>query len=390
MFDMLDFPFEEPSVNTSIYCLIIYSLFVLYYYRSNRLNNYNDDFGFSVNKKIKWIVGFMIVTFCVQGDFFHYMDRVHNYDFTPGAFQTMEAIYRPIIQLVQRNYLLFRTIVWGGAYLLFIMTCDRFNVNRNNASYILVACFAVTFSYARVTMAMACYFYGLSFFCKPYKEKLLGYFFGAFMIYISFMFHASALFLIAMTMLLLIPLNRLTFSLLIISLPIIIYYAQSYFQLLLTDETILDDDLLNSKLESYSMKESIESSIRKIFMDGFNYARFYLGLFIGIIAFIINQKKWQYTTEIYRLFKIAIGIIVVSNLFLFFNLDNQVFFYRFLNMSMIPIIIIVTYIRKYRFEGENMLLWRLETFLLNLFILVGIAQNLIYIIYGIYLNNLSN
>ena len=386
---MLDFPFEESSFNTSIYCLIIYSAFVLYNFRSSRRSNYNDDSGFSVDKKIKWIVGFIIVTFCVQGDFFHYMDRVHNYDFTPGSFQAMETIYGPIIQLVQRNYLLFRVIVWGGAYLLFIMTCNRFNVNINNASFILIACFAVTFSYARATMAMACYFYGLSFFCKPYKNKLLGYILGISMIYLSYMFHQSALFLILMTVLLFIPLNRLTFSLLLISLPIIIYYARNYFQLLLLDDTILENDELNSKLESYSMKESIESTTRKILMDGFNYARFYLGLIVGLIAFIINQKKWQYSTAIFRLFKITLGIILGATFFLFFDLENQIFFYRFLNMSMIPIIIFVTYIWKYKFEDKSLSFWRLETFLLNLFILVGIAQNLVFIFYGIYLNNLN-
>ena len=167
---MIDFSWTGCTRGLSVFFVFLYTLFVVLYYRKNVTN-----FSFQKNRGDFLMILFAVVLIIIvaasdQSDWFAYQRIVKDYDFTPGAYHHMEPIYGFIIRIVNRNYLLFRIIVWGGAFLLVGLTFKRFEINQNVSIFLLVTAFLLTFNYARATLAMACYYYGLSFLIKPIKE----------------------------------------------------------------------------------------------------------------------------------------------------------------------------------------------------------------------------
>ena len=179
-----DFPMTQPSVGTSLYCILMYAICCIISYHKTKRYNLAAVSKLSTKHIISYIllVGFLFITNCLNGDFFHLMEHVHNYVYISGYYNYGEPIYQTIAQFVSSNYLLFRTIVWGGAFLAFVLTAKRMNVSVYLAIAILCLCYNVTFSYGRVTAAIAIYFLGLSFLCRPIRIKILSYAIGVIII----------------------------------------------------------------------------------------------------------------------------------------------------------------------------------------------------------------
>lgn len=190
---MFDFPIKEPTVGTSIYCLFFYLAILLANYKYGLKSPFTRSVSSS---RIKWtlfFIGLFFITHCLKGDFFHMMEHVYDYSAISGAYNFGEEIYPQIGLFVGKNYLLFRTIVWGGAFALFCLTAKRMNVPVYYAAVLLLATHSVIFCYARATAAMAVYFFGLSFLCSPLKGKTwLSYIIGVFIIILSTEFHRSS------------------------------------------------------------------------------------------------------------------------------------------------------------------------------------------------------
>ena len=170
---MFDFPIKEFNEWAAIYLLSVYSIIYLsfnkYLFKSKNV----EIKRYIPNTKIILCIVFFIVTHCMHGDFFHMMERVHHeFSFVRNAYNVGEPIYVDIARLVDRNYFLFRIVVWGGAFWIFIRTVIRLNIQPTIAALILFTIYVSLFAYARVTLAMAVYFYGLSFLCVTYKHKI--------------------------------------------------------------------------------------------------------------------------------------------------------------------------------------------------------------------------
>jgi hypothetical protein len=192
---MLDFPFTEASVGTSLYCLLYYIVLLIYNYEDG-LHPYTYEISLRKEKLTLFFIALFVITHCYKGDFFHLMHHVHDYSSIPGSYNFGEEIYHKIGLLVGRNYLLFRTIVWGGAFTLFCLTAKRMEVSVYYTAVLLIATHPIIFSYARVTAAMAIYFFGLSFLCSPRGNNFISYILGALIICLSLNFHNSAIIMV--------------------------------------------------------------------------------------------------------------------------------------------------------------------------------------------------
>ena len=335
---MFDFPMKEASVWTSLYCLIVFLIILR--------TTYNDAIKYPFAKAIskrkeKWIyilIAFFFITHCLHGDFFHFMENVHEYVFISGYYNYGEEVYQIIAKVVDKNYFLFRTIVWGGALGLFCWTAKRFNVPVYYAVVFLFATHSITFAYARATAAMAVYFFGLSFLCKPLnKSKWLGYIIGILIIYSSWQFHNSALIMIVMTAMLLIPLHKWLIVAVLFIIPLLSVLLKEYLFLFAEETT---SDILARKINSYSERD-INRGIASQIISFFEYISFYIPFIICSIQMFKKQNYSKISSEIINLYKVLLGLTLVSYAFYFLGDTFVTFFYRILFMTMIPLSIII-------------------------------------------------
>lgn len=353
---MFDFPVTQHSIGTAIFCLAVY-VFVLI---TNYKNTFKQPFNNRLNKSTKYfnifLAGFIIIIFCKKGDFFHLMEHVKYYSFSPFAYNYGEEVYIEIARLVDKNYFLFRAIVWGGAFILFCWTAKRMEIPIYNAALTIFCSYIVLFSYARVTAAMAVYFFGLSFLCKPIKNlKWLSYLLGVIIIYASWQFHNSAIIMIAITTVLLVPLRKWSVMLVLLLLPIIAYVAKSYLQILVMNIEGANEEIA-SKIAHYSERE-FESSISGLLLNTMKYASFYIPIIITTITIFTKKNFTKVGTHIIRMYKVAFGIIFLASVIYLFGDVFRTIYYRTLYMAMIPLIIIALSLYKEGTISKKQFFW---------------------------------
>lgn len=371
---MIDFSWTECTTGLSIFFVFLYTLFVVVYYRKNV-----TKYSFQKDRGDFWMILFALVLIIIvaassQSDWFNYQRSVKNYDFTPGTYHHTEPIYGFIIRIVNRNYLLFRIIVWGGAFLLVGLTFKRFEINQNVSIFLLITAYLLTFNYARATLAMACYFYGLSFLIKPTKGLgvwnlflMAVFFFGA------YSFHHSLLALVLLTVLVYLPLNKpYMIVIMLIGLPIIAMIMKDSFALV----DVFEEEAMSDKLEMYSNIQKGRMSLFGLFRYTIQYGSFYVPIVLDTIIIIKHYRQLDW--PIIRLHRVMIATTVFSLAFLFMGFENQIMYYRFLYMTFIPITIISVYLL------EHSLLKKRQYTAIVLF---GMLNQLYTLLYAIYFQN---
>ena len=371
---MFDFPFQEPNLFTSFYCLLFYSILFSNNYRKGLLYQNQSTVNKSNQNWTIFFIGFFIVTHCLKGDFFHMMERVHGY--SSYSAYVGEEIYYKIGLFVGNNYLLFRTIVWGGAFYLFCQTAKRMQVPVYYAALLLIATHSIIFSYARVSLSMAVYFYGLSFLCRPNKVKLFSYIIGISLILLSREFHSSAVIMIAMTFMLFITIKKWTLIVILVAIPLLVGVLKDYFYLIAFSDST--DEVVAKKMQGYSDRE-VEKGIAGRIISILQYASFYIPFILSSISLFFNEEYKKCSIEILRFYKVALGFVLASIAFTFMGSTFVTFVYRVLFMSMIPSTIIVVYLyRNEMMQKKHMALCVISGFL---FLLIKYMYD-IYIVAG--------
>lgn len=335
---MLDFSWSEHTLGNVLYCTILYALFVALFYSSY----VNKALVKRAKMDYMLLLGalLLIITECIGTDWFHYRDMVHEYDFSFHALNYGEPVYKGIISLVGKNYLFFRIVVWGGAFLLSIFAFKRFEINVNTAVFFLIAVFLIKFNYARATLGMSSYFLGLSYLIKPSKQlRFLSILLAIALFWGAYEFHYSMLILIVLTPIVLIPLNKpyvVVGSLLL--LPIFASFANDL--LFMTD--ILENEYILNKTEGYLEKEGTVANFYGLIEIFINYGLFIVLFLVDTIVIYQNRVKIQ--MPILKLYRVLAGTVIAALSFLLTNLESNVFAYRILFMSFIPSTIITVYL----------------------------------------------
>lgn len=361
---------------TSVYCLLMYSICLLYSYRLGKSWDIYTIRRLPSSSIIIFVsfVGFYFITNCMNGDFFHTMEKVHDYSPSVLSYYNGEPIYRVITSIVNNNYLLFRIIVWGGAFIVFCLTARRMRIPLFMAVSIIAIFYSVLFCYARATAAMAVYFLGLSFFCYPTKHEWLGYIMGGGLVFFSWQFHTSALIMIIMTFIIFMPVKKWSILIMLLVIPIIAVYFKDFFFLLALDEET--NEYMANKMLSYSEREVV-TGVASRMINLVRYASLYVPLFYCYSLIIKKQENAHDNQSISRLFIVAFGLAYASTIFLFFGDTFYTFFYRVLNMTIIPISLLLS---KLYIDGKMS-----KRLLLNCTIL-GMLSQFMHLSYMVYLN----
>lgn len=374
---MFDFPMTEFNIWAAFYCIVFYFVILVPNYKCAIKSPFESSLSIKKQRYTIVLIGVFIVSHCMKGDFFHMMESVHNYEFIPGAYNYGETVYVEIGKLVNRNYLLFRIIVWGGAYVAFCYTAKRMSLPVYYAAMIFFATHVATFSYARVSASMALYFLGLSYYSNPLASKIKSYILGGIYISLSLFFHNSAIIMVAMTFVLFVPIRKWSIVLMFAIIPLFAYYFKAFFDNFAFG--MIEDDVIAGKLLRYSDR-SLYRGIASQILSTLKYAAIWIPFLISVLYIFKGNNFYRVPVGVVRYMKVTFAIVYVATTFLFFGDSYVTFYYRILFMSMIPIVIMTLSLYKHSFISKHIFFW------CNIF---GILWHIARYMYDIYLANMG-
>lgn len=246
------------------------------------------------------------------------------------------------------SYTIFRLIVWGAALLLFYKTIKNFKLSPNYCAFVFAIFFLLTFSYGRVSLGMALYFYGISYLLMRNnndKSKLIK---GIFFIVCSYWGHRSMIVPILLTPLIMFSLNKKMviglscFSVVLsILLPILLMRFASGDvdmgeNLSAVQKSAESFSSLNEMENEYNWKYMLITSMR-------NYS-FYLLLLYLIWKLVFSKQKNHISLVPKRLLTLCCGISIIAlSFFAVPGIGANIMGYRYLYMLGIPLCLIFSY-----------------------------------------------
>lgn len=296
------------------------------------------------------------VFYCINSDYFNYRNWLNV---TNISYWNKEKVYLYLVLFCRSlpfnyPYEVFRLIVWGGGVYIVYQTYLLYRkfLLPGLTLLLLFVCYAGTFSYARASLAMAVYFFGIALYLN-YKKRSMR-FLGIFLAIFSYFFHREMLIGIVLLPCLFIPFERKEMSFfsifLLLSAIIAISFVGSNLSYL---DQIFDNDEITSKIEKYNAEESktfrISTFVRyfKHFFSFYLVTRFFKAGKVPRSDFrkyrgkILCRKKVP--NSIIGMYRITFGILLLSVAFMIIFGLRSVYSYRILYMSMIPLTLMIGY-----------------------------------------------
>lgn len=286
-------------------------------------------------------------------------DWFHIYNFYPylqaGDDTHFEDVYVWIASNIASNYYIFRIIIWGLGQFFLYATFKRMAVCLHLQLYMFVVFGLIWFSYARVSLAMAMMFYGISVLYHPYKTKIISYLLGIGLIVASFFFHKSAIFgigIIACSILSSILKRRAIFFFIIL-IPVLILITPKYITYFIDVET--DDQSLSTSIysaQNYLIRDTYQTSIMSSLLKNIEHLIYIITAYL-CIRVQVSKKYCNIPHEIAIFMRIVLFTVLFSIPFIFdIGFNTYVISERFFRFCFIPTSIIIAYFWQNKiFEG---------------------------------------
>ena len=297
------------------------------------------------SKPITWCLILIFLLFAYwDTDYFSFRQTFHK---------SLEGFRDPLyyyLSLISFNsYTIFRLIIWGSALLLLKKTSNRFGIFPNIAAYVFSIFFLLTLSYARVSLGMAMYFYGLSFLIKPHPtNRFWGFVWGLTFVCCSYFGHRSLLVLIALTPLAMLQLDRKK----LIILGCVGIAASGFAATLLSDlisGSLSVSDTMGAAGEAAEQYANIEIEMeynwKFALMRNLRFYSIYIAMAYIAWKVTFSKESKLIAPEIKRLATVSCAILLFSVSFLLApSWGADIIGYRYLYMLGIPVCIIISYI----------------------------------------------
>ena len=299
-----------------------------------------DKRSAEVGKLIILYFAIYAVFYCINPDYFSYREWLNLTIFDLDLWGK-EKFYFYTILFCQSlpfdyPYEVFRLIVWGGAVFIAYYTFRMYRelLLPGMAMLFLFVFYSNTFCYARASLAMAVYFFGIAL-CLLQDRKTLKLL-GLGIALSSYFFHHELLIGIAVLPCLIIPLERkkgifLSVFLLIAAI-IVISYVNTNLKIF---DALFGDDDLSSKIGKFSEGEQGAFRLSTLV----KYLNFFYPLYLIAICF----WKKRVPPSIAGMYRIAYTIILISVAFMVVFGLRSVFVFRVMYISMIPLALLIAY-----------------------------------------------
>ena len=326
----------------------------------------------------------LILLFCVFSfwgeDWFGYLSYFERVK--AGGEVSMERVYIWIVNHICPNYFYFRIWIWGTALVLLWGIASRLRINKDVLLFFFSSIYMIWFSYARVSLAMALMFYGLSLFSSDTKKSgTIQIIVALVCISISFFLHKSAAFgiLIITIVILLRAVDRWAIAVSLIAFPLLILIASDFLSGLIDSMMDIDSEIVTDYLERGEHYLQTENAIHGpgvIIQRVFERLPFYLISYLCLKALYNNELV---VCRGIRLFMVStIMITLVSSVFLFnIGMNTDVVYTRFLRFGIIPACISLTFLSS---SGKYS---RFVKFIYR-FAILGCFYALFYSLYDVY------
>lgn len=278
------------------------------------------------------------------GDYYHYYEYYEEIIKYPDRDGSVEPVYNFIAQNTFNLYHLFRLIVWGTALFIILKICQLSHSDKGCFLLILNCGYITLLAYARVTLAMAVLFYGLIVLIRD-SNNFCNIIFGISLMAVSYFFHKSALFGIAMVLASIIfaKFGKSAFIILIGAMPLVIGILTYIVGDFLNSGV---DDYINTRAaQGYLTRQESETGVGATILNLLQRSPYYI---LSSIFIYETFTKDSNIPIIQRVFGSSLFLITLtSSLFLLdFGLNTSTIYYRFLNFAAIPSIVYLTYIKK--------------------------------------------
>lgn len=345
---MLGLSLPHDLTRSAVLIITVYSFFLILVFWGKNIARY-DRFH-EAQPLLLIMIAFHLLFPFEAGDYYHMMESLHTKDF-----HALEPIYAEIASFVGYNYFLFRLVVWGGAFFLFLKTARRFGLDIYKTAFLLYAMFIGIFDYARASLAMSMFFYGYSFICIPfYKHHILSYVVGAAFMSASLFFHTSMAIVVGASVVTFIPFNKRTIIAGLLLLVISVPYMNTVLGVIV-DQALGGGGRLNENIVGYANQVTEEDSYSTL--EWVRRWVCYSTLFIPIIIlgykFFLQKNRLPVSSSITKLYKITVAIQIIALSTLMIDLNTFILFYRILYISMIPVIILFSYSRQHGFVSHR-------------------------------------
>lgn len=306
-----------------------------------------------------WIVIFCLYAFW-DTDYFSFAHKFYE-----GFENYRDPLYEYISYISFGSYLIFRFIIWGGALYLVYKSSLRLGIEGNRFIYIFAVFFLLTFSYARVSLAMALYYYGISLLIvsRENERKFAKILWVCMLFLLAFWAHRSILLPIILTPLIFINLTRKKVIITLIILPFLFFGVKFVLGNIIAGVYFErgDSPFADSAVGYASSKIKVEFNWKWKLITTLRYYSFYFGMvmilwkiFFKNLTITIPKYIKQLTTITLAIMIIAVSILIIGNN----NLEGLwVIGYRYLYMTGIPLCLIVSYLYQENIISNKQLNW---------------------------------
>ena len=278
------------------------------------------------------------VFYCINPDYFRYRDWIYEADFD---IWNKEQIYVHLIFFCRSlpfayPFEVFRLIVWGGAVLLAYCTFRMYREQLlpGMTLLFLFVFYAGTFSYARASLAMAVYFFGVALYLQ--KKGFITKVIGIGVALSSMFFHQELVIGIAVLPFLLIPFEKKGYSVLAVIILLVTVVVISYVNTnLAIFDSMLDNDDLITKIDDYNDVEQGAFRLSTLV----KYFNFIYPLYV-VTRCYRREKPPLSVAGIYRL---SYAIILISVAFAVVFGLRSIFVYRVIYIAMISLAFSIGY-----------------------------------------------
>ena len=225
---------------------------------------------------------------------------------------------------------------------------------------------------------MAIYYFGFVLLVKQGNNIIIRVL-GVALLFLSYEFHHSMAILILLTPLAFVRLSKKAIYFALSSLPILIVLVRYFFSNVLNDASILDNDTLQERVDTYSVRTE-EVTIRMVLMNLVKYLTVYLPFISGFLYMLKSYSRKVVDKTIYRLFVFTFCLLLVTSAVSFLDMEINTFFYRMLFMAIIPSVAFFVYLIQ-----KNIMPVKVARKLI-LFCIFSQLLNYVYMIY----NNIVN
>ncbi|MBR2629785.1 MAG: EpsG family protein [Alistipes sp.] len=323
------------------------------------------ELGLLTTSTVPVWVHIVIILFCVfafwDPDYYHYKEALNDtnmyYSFADQQTK-LEIMYLWLYDFCSRNYLLFRTIVWGGAYLLFMIMAKKIGAYDNLTFALFIILFLLMFSYARVSLGMVTLFLGAILLAST-KHNLLRIIFAAALLLLCYHSHKSMIVPLCLLPLCFIKLNRCIWPFIVMIVIFLVVYYSDFITVTLFENT-------DASNEADQLQETIQ--IAGVYNENSQAISVGLGLLLQrvvqytsiIVPLILMFKKeiYQYlqnNIECRVLYNSALLIVVVAMSMGVLTSLFSALCYRFLYMAYIPIILLTSVLYRQKYFSEKQL-----------------------------------